>query len=151
MSYSSQAMFLLLKLAKREVDVAAEQLAKAHRAVNESKAQKDQLLFYRHEYVVKNAVRLSQGMTVTDLQNFQAFLNSIDSAVKTQETVIEQYHEVVKQHMKFWQACEAKKRKYEILIEKNKQEKRALEQKSEQKLMDEFAITHRQFQAVVFH
>jgi hypothetical protein len=56
MSYSSQAMLLLLKLAKREVDVAAEQLAKAHRAVNESKAQKEQLLFYRHEYVVKNAV-----------------------------------------------------------------------------------------------
>ena len=151
MSYSSQAMFLLLKLAKREVDVAAEHLAKAHRAVNESRAQKEQLLFYRQEYVVKNAVRLSQGMTVTDLQNFQAFLDSIDSAIKSQEVVIEQYLEVVKQHMKFWQACEAKKRKYEILIEKNKNEKRVIEKKSEQKLMDEFAITHRHLQTVVFH
>jgi flagellar FliJ protein len=151
MSYSSQAMHLLLKLAKRELDIAAEQLAKAHRTANESKAQKEQLLFYREEYVVKNAVRLSQGMAVVDLQNFQAFLDSIDSAIKTQEIVIEQYLEVVKQHMKFWQACEAKKRKYEILIEKNKKEKLALELKSDQKLMDEFAITHRQFHTTVFH
>ena len=151
MTYSSKAMYLLLKLAKREVDAAAEQLAKAHRAVNESRAQKEQLLFYRREYVLKNAVRLSQGMTVTDLQNFQAFLDSIDAAIKSQEMVIEQYLETVKHHMNFWQKCEAKKRKFEILIEKNENEKRALEQKYEQKLMDEFAITHRQFQSVVFH
>ncbi|QWD87719.1 flagellar export protein FliJ [Polynucleobacter paludilacus] len=142
MSQSSlQAMRLLLKMAQHDLDLAAERLAKAHRTTNEAKQQKEQLLFYKQEYVLQNAVRMSQGMTVVDLQNFQSFLKNIDTAIQSQDRAIEQYHAISHQQMLHWQASQAKKRKYEILIEKNEKQARLLALKQDQKLMDEFSTT----------
>ena len=138
-------MRLLLKIAKKELDLSAERLAKANRAIHEAKEQKDQLLFYRQDYVSKNGVNLTNGMNVSDLKNFKLFLGNIDAAINSQDLFLEQLQELALQKQHQWQSLEAKKRKYEILIEKNVQEIKIKENKTEQKLMDEFSVFQRRF------
>ena len=145
MNKSSHAMRLLLKIAKKELDLSAERLAKANRAIHEAKEQKDQLLFYRQDYVSKNGVNLTNGMNVSDLKNFKLFLGNIDAAINSQDLFLEQLQELALQKQHQWQSLEAKKRKYEILIEKNVQEIKIKENKTEQKLMDEFSVFQRRF------
>jgi flagellar FliJ protein len=90
-------------------------------------------------------------MTVVDLQNFQSFLKNIDTAIQSQDRAIEQYHAISHQQMLHWQARQAKKRKYEILIEKNEKQARILALKQDQKLMDEFSTTQFRLAPQPFH
>jgi len=50
-----------------------------------------------------------------------------------------------------WQASQAKKRKYEILIEKNEKQARLIALKQDQKLMDEFSTTQYRLAPQPFH
>lgn len=145
MNQSSHAMCLLLRLTKTELDLSAERLAKANRAINEAKEQKDQLLFYRQDYVSKNGMHLTNGMNSSDLKNFKLFLGNIDAAINSQDLHLEQLQEMALQKLRHWQLLESKKRKYEILIEKNMHEIKIKESKTEQKLMDEFSVFQRRF------
>jgi len=145
MANALNAMDTLLEIAKRNLNRAAEALAKANRDVSEACNQQQRLQTFRQEYIVQRKSIALDGITATDLKNFQIFLNNIDQAIVSQESAIHQYQEIAKHHMKNWQTCQAKKRSYEVIIERNQQQKQKIASRREQKQMDEFSSNQRRY------
>jgi flagellar FliJ protein len=100
---------------------------------------------FRHEYTAQRKTIAVEGITATDLKNYEIFLKNIDQAIVSQEGAIHQYQEIAKHHMKNWQTCQAKKRSYEVIIERNLQQKQKIANRREQKQMDEFSSNQRRY------
>jgi flagellar FliJ protein len=145
MANALNAMDTLLEIAKRNLNRAAEALAKANRDVVESCNQQERLQTFRHEYIAQRKSIAVEGITATDLKNYEIFLKNIDQAIVSQEGAIHQYQEIAKHHMKNWQTCQAKKRSYEVIIERNLQQKQKIANRREQKQMDEFSSNQRRY------
>jgi flagellar protein FliJ len=145
MANALNAMDTLLEIAKRNLNRAAEALAKANRDVVESCNQQERLQTFRHEYIAQRKSIAVDGITATDLKNYEIFLKNIDQAIVSQEGAIHQYQEIAKHHMKNWQTCQAKKRSYEVIIERNLQQKQKIANRREQKQMDEFSSNQRRY------
>jgi len=145
MANTLNAMDTLLEIAKRNLNRAAEALAKANRDVVESCNQQERLQTFRHEYIAQRKSIAVEGITATDLKNYEIFLKNIDQAIVSQEGAIHQYQEIAKHHMKNWQTCQAKKRSYEVIIERNLQQKQKIANRREQKQMDEFSSNQRRY------
>jgi len=145
MANALNAMDTLLEIAKRNLNRAAEALAMANRDVVESCNQQERLQTFRHEYIAQRKSIAVEGITATDLKNYEIFLKNIDQAIVSQEGAIHQYQEIAKHHMKNWQTCQAKKRSYEVIIERNLQQKQKIANRREQKQMDEFSSNQRRY------
>ena len=145
MANALNAMDTLLEIAKRNLNRAAEALAKANRDVVESCNQQERLQTFRHEYIAQRKSIAVDGITAIDLKNYEIFLKNIDQAIVSQEGAIHQYQEIAKHHMKNWQTCQAKKRSYEVIIERNLQQKQKIANRREQKQMDEFSSNQRRY------
>jgi len=145
MANALNAMDTLLEIAKRNLNRAAEALAKANRDVVESCNQQERLQTFRHEYIAQRKSIAVEGITATDLKNYEIFLKNIDQAIVSQKGAIHQYQEIAKHHMKNWQTCQAKKRSYEVIIERNLQQKQKIANRREQKQMDEFSSNQRRY------
>jgi len=145
MANALNAMDTLLEIAKRNLDRAAEALAKANRDVIDASNQQQRLQTFRQEYTAQRKSIAVEGITATDLKNFEIFLNNIDQAIMSQDSAIHQYQEIAKHHMKNWQTCQTKKRSYEVIIERNLQQKQKIAARREQKQMDEFSSNQRRY------
>lgn len=145
MATALNAMDTLLEIAKRNLDRAAEALAKANRDVIDASNQQQRLQTFRQEYTAQRKSIAVESITATDLKNFEIFLNNIDQAIMSQDSAIHQYQEIAKHHMKNWQTCQAKKRSYEVIIERNLQQKQKIAARREQKQMDEFSSNQRRY------
>jgi flagellar FliJ protein len=145
MANALNAMDTLLEIAKRNLDRAAEALAKANRDVIDASNQQQRLQTFRQEYTAQRKSIAVESITATDLKNFEIFLNNIDQAIMSQDSAIHQYQEIAKHHMKNWQTCQAKKRSYEVIIERNLQQKQKIAARREQKQMDEFSSNQRRY------
>ena len=138
-------MNTLLELAKRNLDNATERLAKANRDAAQARDQEKHLQNYRDEYIAQRNALSLEGVTATDLQNYMLFLKNLDQAIVSQGSTIHQYDEIVKHHLAYWQKCQAKKRSYEVIIERNQLQMQKLAARREQKQMDEFSSNQRRF------
>ncbi len=145
MSRTLKTMTTLLELADRELNEAADRLAKTNQQIADAKAQREQLGTYRDEYIVRNQTSLALGMGVVELLNYRAFLKNLDRAVAGQEQIVEGYSNLAKNHLAMWQTCQSKKRSYEVLIEREKVKLHRQELKKEQKMMDEFSSNQKRF------
>ena len=145
MANSLNAMNTLLEIAKRNLNKAAEALAKANQDIAGAREQQNRLEIFREEYITQRNTLASEGVTATDLKNFQVFLKNIDQAIVGQNSTIQQYQEIAKHHTQHWQICQTKKRSYEVIIEKNLQQMQKLAVRREQKLMDEFSSNQRRY------
>lgn len=147
MANTLNGMNTLLELAKRNLDKAAERLAKANRDAAQARDQEAHLKNYREEYIAQRNALSLEGVTATDLQNYTLFLKNLDQAIVSQGGAIHQYEEIIKHHLAFWQKCQAKKRSYEVIIERNQLQIQKLAARREQKQMDEFSSNQRRFLA----
>jgi flagellar FliJ protein len=147
MANTLNGMNTLLELAKRNLDKAAERLAKANRDAVQARDQETHLKNYREEYIAQRNTLSFEGVTATDLQNYTLFLKNLDQAIVSQGSAIHQYEEIIKHHLAFWQKCQAKKRSYEVIIERNQLQMQKLATRREQKQMDEFSSNQRRFLA----
>ncbi|MBU3621847.1 flagellar export protein FliJ [Polynucleobacter sp. CS-Odin-A6] len=145
MSNSLNVMNTLLGIAKRNLDRAAESLGKANQDVTDAQEQQKRLQVFREEYITQRKSISLEGITATDLKNYELFLKGIDKAIVGQDSVIHQYIEIAKHHTKHWQACQTKKRSYEVIIDRNTQQIQKLSNRRDQKLMDEFSSNQRRF------
>ena len=145
MANSLNGMQTLLQLSQRNLDKAAEMLAKANRDVAQAREQEARLQTYRDEYIAQRNSLSLEGVTATNLQNYMLFLKNLDQAIVSQGSAIHQYEEIVKHHLIYWQKCQAKKRSYEVIIERNQLQMQKLAARREQKQMDEFSSNQRRF------
>jgi flagellar FliJ protein len=82
---------------------------------------------------------LATGMGAEAYQNFQNFLKKLDQAINGQQQLVEFTLQQVKVHRELWQESQKKKLSYDVLIERSHKHATKVEQKKDQKMMDEFA------------
>jgi len=137
---SSNVLGMLKGIATKEVDEATEALAKAMKLANEAQAKQDMLNEYRLDYVKNLNKILEAGMGAEAYQNFQNFFGKLDQAIAGQKEVVELANQQVKVQKQLWQESQRKKLSYEVLSDRTDKRVHKVEQKKDQKMMDEFAM-----------
>jgi len=133
------ALQTLIELAQRESDAAARRLGVALQAVDEAGQKLEMLLGYRDDYARKLDEAQVSGITPFSYHNFVAFVAKLDNAIGGQREVLKhaEYRRDVEKSA--WQESERKRLSYRTLTERAAQEALKVENKRDQKAMDEHA------------
>jgi flagellar FliJ protein len=129
----------LMDLARRETDDAAKRLGAALKAVADAEQKHQMLVGYREEYAQRFEAAQAAGITPMAYRNFQAFMEKLDVAVKGQQDMIRHAEYRAAQEKTAWQASERKRMSYSTLNDRAAAEALRLENKRDQKQMDEHA------------
>ena len=129
----------LIDLARRETDDAAKRLGASLKAVDEARQKHEMLVGYREEYVNRFQEAQAAGITPMAYRNFQAFMDKLDVAVKGQHDAITRAEQRSNQEKLAWQTAERKRVSYSTLNERADDAALKLENKRDQKQMDEHA------------
>ncbi len=133
------ALVTLIELAQRASDDAAKRLGQALKAAEDTEQKLTMLLGYRDDYAVRFEAAQIAGITPAAYRNFAAFIDKLDAAIKGQREVIKHAHHKSGMEKAAWQACERKRMSYATLNTRALDEARRLENKRDQKAMDEHA------------
>lgn len=136
---NQSALDTLIELAQRDTDDAAKRLGVALKAVEEAELKLKMLLGYRDDYAVRLDAAQVAGITPMAYQNFVAFMGKLDNAINGQREVIKHAQHKSAQEKAAWQACERKRLSYRTLNERAAAEALRVENKRDQKQMDEHA------------
>ena len=141
----SSALDTLIDLAQRESDDRARRLGAALKAVEDAEQKLQMLLGYRDDYAAKLEQSQMAGITPMAHRNFMAFLDKLDNAVNGQREVLKhaEYKRGVEKAA--WQASERKRLSYRTLNERAAAEALRLENKRDQKALDEHAARQAHF------
>lgn len=133
------ALETLIELAQRETDDAAKRLGAALKAVEESEQKLTMLLGYRDDYAIRLEAAQVAGMTPMAYRNFIAFMDKLENAINGQREVIKHAQHRSAAEKTAWQASERKRLSYRTLNERAAINALKLENKMDQKQMDEHA------------
>ena len=129
----------LMDLARRETDDAAKRLGIALKAVDEAKQKHQMLVGYQAEYIKRFEAAQAAGITPMAYRNFVAFIEKLDTAVKGQLEMIRHAELRSEQEKAAWQVSERKRMSYSTLNDRADAAALKLENKRDQKQMDEHA------------
>ncbi|HEB60089.1 MAG TPA: flagellar export protein FliJ [Gammaproteobacteria bacterium] len=99
----SQRIQPIRKLAAHHEKDAARELGQALRTLETHKQQLEQLLRYRQEYALQMTSRGSQGISAARLQEYQAFMETLDQNIANQEAHILEAEQVCRELRAVWQ------------------------------------------------
>lgn len=133
------ALDTLIDLAQRDSDAAAKRLGAALKAVEEAEQKLQMLLGFRDDYARKLDAAQMSGITPFAYHNFVAFMDKLDNAINGQREVLKhaQYKSGVEKAA--WSESERKRLSYRTLNERAAAEALKVENKRDQKLMDDHA------------
>lgn len=135
-----QSDFLTLKnIAQKSVDNILIKLKKANDDYNNAKAQLDMLNDYYTEYQQKLTDALTLGIKGNELNNFNAFLFTIEKGILQQQQLLATLKMKQKQIIDKLNECQKKVKVYSNLLEKQQQQYLQQQNRLQQKLTDEFA------------
>lgn len=129
----------LMDLARRETDDAAKRLGAALKAVDEAKQKHEMLIGFREEYVKRFEAAQAAGITPMAYRNFVAFIDKLEVAIKGQLEMIRHAQLRSEQEKAAWQGSERKRMSYATLNDRADAAALKLENKRDQKAMDEHA------------
>lgn len=129
----------LMDLAQRETDDAAKRLGASLKQVDEAKQKHQMLEGFQDEYIKKFEAAQAAGITPMAYRNFVAFIEKLDTAVKGQLDMIKHAEYRSAQEKVAWQASERKRMSYSTLNDRADAAALKLENKRDQKAMDEHA------------
>lgn len=135
----NDALEFLLEQSKEHEEQAVMSLSSARQELNQYYTQLKQIEQYRLDYCNQLVERGQQGLSASQYWHLNQFLTQLDSTLAKQKGAEQQFIEQVTQCEEHWLDMRKQRRSYEWLIEKKRSEKERLEQKKEQKSMDEFA------------
>lgn len=133
------ALETLIGLAQRDTDAAAKKLGAALAAVDEAQQKLTMLHGYRDDYAGKLEAAQMHGITPQAYHNFVAFMGKLDNAINGQREVLKHAEAKGAMAKTTWQACERKRLSYRTLSERAAADTLRLENKRDQKQMDEHA------------
>ena len=136
---TASSLDTLIDLATKDTDAAAKQLGSALRACEEAAQKLDLLLQYRNDYAARCQSSLENGMSATQLNNFQVFMHKLDSAIVGQQKVVTDAKQRAEQARTIWLACEQKKMSFVTLANRAGKESARRELWRDQKQNDEHA------------
>ena len=97
------------------------------------------LLNYRDDYAMRLDAAQVAGITPLAYRNFVAFIGKLDNAINGQREVVKHAHHKSAVEKTAWQASERKRLSYRTLNERAAAETLRIENKRDQKQMDEHA------------
>jgi flagellar FliJ protein len=133
------ALDTLIELAQRESDEAARRLGTALRHAEETEQKLNMLIGYRSDYAMRLDAAQVAGITPAAYRNFVAFMDKLDNAILGQREVVKHAHHRSGVEKAAWQASERKRLSYRTLNERAAAEALRVENKRDQKQMDEHA------------
>lgn len=133
------ALRTLIDLANKETDEAAKKLGIALHAGEEAEQKLDLLVQYRDDYAARCQSTLSTGISTTQLNNFQVFMQKLEHAIAGQHKVVANARLRIAQARAAWQACEQKKMSFVTLADRANKESIRRELWLDQKQNDEHA------------
>ncbi len=133
------ALDTLIELAQRESDEAAKRLGIALKAVEEAEQKLTMLNGYRDDYAMRLDGAQVAGITPAAYRNFVAFMEKLEHAIRGQREVVKHAQHKSGLEKAAWQASERKRLSYRTLNERAAAEALRLENKRDQKQMDEHA------------
>ena len=142
---NASALETLIDLAQRESDACAKRLGAALKAVDEGEQKLQMLLGYRDDYANRLDAAQMAGITPFAYQNFVAFLGKLEQAIDGQRDVLKHARVKADMEKKGWQESERKRLSYRTLNERAALEALALENKRDQKMMDDHAARTARF------
>jgi len=140
------ALETLIDLAQRESDAAARRLGSALKAVEEGEQKLQMLLGYRDDYAHKLDAAQMAGITPFAYHNFVAFIGKLENAIAGQRDVIKHAQYKADLDKKAWQESERKRLSYRTLTERAALEALNIDNKRDQKMMDDHAARTARYQ-----
>lgn len=136
---NQSALDTLIELAQRDTDEAAKRLGAALKAADEAQQKLDMLIGYRDDYASRLAQAQMNGISPMAYQNFIAFMGKLDQATNGQREVLRHAQARAGVEKGRWQEAERKRLSYTTLSNRAAEKAAQLENKRDQKLMDEHA------------
>ena len=133
------ALDTLIELAQRDTDDAAKRLGAALKTVDEAEQKLNMLLGFRDDYGVKLEAAQVAGITPMAYRNFVAFIDKLEVAINGQRDIVRHATQKSATEKSAWQASERKRLSYRTLSERAAAQALRLENKLDQKQMDEHA------------
>ncbi len=132
-------LITLRDLAQDAVEQATQQLGQVRKAQQAAEQQLSMLLNYQDEYRQKLNNQLTGGMESSNWQNYQQFIGTLEQAITQHRQQLTQWSQKVDHAMKHWQDKQQRLNAFETLHTRAQTAEMQLENKRDQKLMDEFA------------
>ncbi|MEP0073024.1 MAG: flagellar export protein FliJ [Marinomonas sp.] len=133
----SHRMQILVDLAKRKEDAAAQQLARDKAKVEQDVRKLNELKEYAGQYESeRNLLGLGAYLTT----NYQHFVDRVQQAILQQEAAIGRAEQQADMSMRGWLQARTKTKSMDWLKEKNHKAELMIEAKQEQRQSDEFAM-----------
>lgn len=133
------ALETLIDLAQKDSDAAAKRLGVANKLVEEAEQKLEMLVGYRDEYARKLDAAQVAGITPFAYHNFVAFIGKLDNALNGQREVLKHAQFKAESERKTLQESERKRLSYRTLNERAASEALKVQNKRDQKLMDDHA------------
>jgi flagellar FliJ protein len=133
------ALDTLIELAQRDSDDAAKRLGAALKGVEEAEQKLQMLLGYRDDYANRLDQAQMNGITPFAYANFVAFVGKLDNAINGQQEVLKHAKYKSELEKAAWQESERKRLSYRTLNDRAAAEALKIENKRDQKMMDDHA------------
>ena len=133
------ALTTLIELAQRATDDSSKRLGAAIKNEEDCEQKLQMLLGYRDDYAQRLIEQQQAGMSPQAYANFVAFMAKLDQAVNGQRDVLKHARQKSVMEKTAWQACERKRLSYRTLTERAAAETLKIENKRDQKMMDDHA------------
>lgn len=133
------ALEFLLEQAKSKEDKAVMALSKARRELEDYYQQLKQIEQYRLDYCQQLVSRGQAGLTASQYGHLNRFLTQLDETLSKQRQAELHFKTQVQNCESYWLDVRKQRRSYEWLIEKKQTEYQRLQEKRDQKMMDEFS------------
>ncbi|PJC88264.1 flagella biosynthesis chaperone FliJ [Vibrio sp. HA2012] len=133
------ALDFLLEQAKERENQAVLALNKARNELEGYYHQVEQIEQYRLDYCRQLVERGQNGLSASAYGHLNRFLTQLDDTLTKQKQAEGHFTSQVTNCEEYWMEMRKQRRSYEWMIDKKKKEKQRLEEKREQKQMDEFS------------
>lgn len=133
-------MTVLRDMAHKTLTETTRALGRVQQQLQQALTQHEQLQRYEQEY--QQSLRqgmMGNGMSVADLVNHQSFILSLKQVVKQQEGHVDACEKAVDKVKQSWVQHKQRLNAFETLIDRRATAQALVQNRHEQKLMDEFA------------
>ncbi len=127
----------LVHLAQQKNDAATKNFGQLNQRQQAAQTKLDTLLQYRKDYQARFQEAVQNGMSQSDLRNFQNFIQRLDEAIAQQRNANEQALNSVQTGRNDLQDTQRKMKSFDTLEQRHLENEKKLAAKSEQRQQDE--------------
>jgi flagellar FliJ protein len=129
----------LIDLAQEELEAATKRLGKLTQERDEIETQLNSLVTYRDEYHARFTASAQEGTTAQTLRNFQAFVDTLDSAITQQRGLLVAANKRLEAAKPEWRLKKQKLGSYEVLAARGEAVQAKQDARNDQRDSDEYA------------